>query len=372
MHPLQECQEYERSLEYRFPDIARIFASDLNMGVTAAQVYGRSEQTFHWRHECVRGCGSIHEWTAPVIEMTNGGACPKCSPKNPDDRCECNLQGFRECVNYSESLQCKFPDIAAQLDPAKNNGVTATRVYAASKASFIWSHPCAKGCGRIHDWPATVTHRTGMQSGCHFCCRGVVGKACPCSSLTALFPQVASEIIRCEEDLDWISHGSKRPFWFRCRRGHEYKCTLNSKTAGGTVCPVCNESKLEIEMREALIAVGANFTPQVRIDNSRFKFDFGGTFNGMRFLVECDGGQHFFRVPYFQPKVEDLQRQFERDLHKEKLAMRYGYHLLRLPFTKAGSGEQLLRHFLSAIDASGTLIMRADGELYKQRGYTLK
>lgn len=79
-----------------------------------------------------------------------------------------------------------FPDIAAQLHPELNGGITADQIAAGSNEKRTWV--CDQGPD--HLWSAAVCSRTALGAGCP-CCAGQ--KLSVTNSLASLFPDIAAQ-----------------------------------------------------------------------------------------------------------------------------------------------------------------------------------
>jgi hypothetical protein len=160
-HRLPACAGYQlsvtNSLATCFPGVAAQLAPDLNDGLTADQVIFGSERQLSWRCPA----GPDHVWRASVVYRTRATqVCPYCSNRRP---------------SATNSLACRFPEIAAELDPALNGGRTAKRFVSGTNERVWWR--CATDAG--HVWPATVVSRTFSGSGCPTCATYGYSQALP-------------------------------------------------------------------------------------------------------------------------------------------------------------------------------------------------
>jgi len=139
--------------------------------------------------------------------------------------------------NESNSLAAMFPDVARQLDPSLNNGITADMVCAGSNRPMIWR--CEKDPS--HTYVSTVHTRTGKGTGCNICGGKVVD---PKRSLLALRPDVArywhAELngsLRPEN----VSCGSQRKVFWICRtnRLHTYETIIAVRCRSYGECRDC-------------------------------------------------------------------------------------------------------------------------------------
>lgn len=132
-----------------YPLVAAQLDGERNNGVTADQIMPGSIKQYWWR--CPND--PEHRWLAGVQTRTRAGTgCPFCA-------------GHR--ATPARNLARLFPDIAAQLDPLLNQGVTADRIMPRSIKRYWWR--CAKGPDHI--WMAAVGSRT-RGSGCPRCATG--------------------------------------------------------------------------------------------------------------------------------------------------------------------------------------------------------
>lgn len=138
----------------------------------------------------------------------------------------------------TNSLAVRFPHIAAQLDPERNNGLTADEVVAGSSSVKLWWRcPVADD----HRWQATSGSRTGGGNGCPACSGH---QASVTNSLAARFPELADQL---DPVLNGgltghdLVPGSDRKVWWRCLADadHAWQATISNRTNSGSGCPDC-------------------------------------------------------------------------------------------------------------------------------------
>lgn len=119
-----DCFKCKKSLASRFPEIAKLWAADLNKGLSPENIGGKSGKNFWWR--CPKG----HKWQSSVVAMTEGkGVCKNCQME-------------------SRSLEVCSP--AASSFWGKRNSLRPSQVLAqANTQEFFWE--CRKG----HKWKDT-------------------------------------------------------------------------------------------------------------------------------------------------------------------------------------------------------------------------
>lgn len=175
--------------------------------------------------------GPDHVWKAPIKDRTKrgGGACPFCLGRR---------------LSVTNSLQKRFPAIAAELHRSKNGELTADKIYAGSTAEVWWQCPRSKD----HEWKVPVNKRTSTNAGCPFCAGRRVA---PSNSLACVAPHVAVQL-HPTKNKGVLAHdlfaGSHMKVWWRCPKGpdHVWLAAVRDRTRGGTGCPFCAGLKLSV------------------------------------------------------------------------------------------------------------------------------
>lgn len=217
-----------RSLAELHPELVAEL-SPRNEGFDPNTVAAGSHRKAWWR------CGECgHEWQASVSNRTvRGSGCPVCGVRR---RAEA-----RGVVEPERSLAVARPDLAAQLDRGRNDGLDPATLGAASTRRVWWR--CGT-CG--HAWEATVANRAGG-TGCPVCWgrrRGATFSVVPAErSLGRRAPEVARELhpTRNSSDLDPFALGARstRRVWWLCGMcGHEWQARVADRAVGNR-CPVC-------------------------------------------------------------------------------------------------------------------------------------
>ncbi|MEU8182111.1 zinc-ribbon domain-containing protein [Micromonospora sp. NPDC049047] len=135
------------SLATRSPRIAAQLDSLLNDGLTGDRVNNGSGDKLWWR--CPEG--PDHTWPAVVSSRTAANAgCPCCAGQR---------------LSVTNSLATRFPDIAAELDPELNEGVTADQLTAGTHRRIGWR--CRNN--PEHTWTTKVSMRTAGDTNCPIC-----------------------------------------------------------------------------------------------------------------------------------------------------------------------------------------------------------
>lgn len=214
-------------------DLLSEWAFDRNIGIDPKTVTLGSGIRAWWR--CAKG----HEWQTAVGNRAKKGLrCPYCSNQR---------------VSPEKSLQATHPHLVLQWDVEKNSETPFT--VSAGTGKKIWWR-----CNSGHGWQATVYSRAKKNTGCPYCANYF---ASPENCLATARPDIASE---------WhpekngsltpndVVAGANRKVWWKCKRGHEWLTTLNSRVSSGTGCPKCsNQSSLgELRILSELMHVFPN------------------------------------------------------------------------------------------------------------------
>jgi len=162
-------------------------------------------------------CG--HEWEAPPYSRINGNGCPYCS-------------NHKVLKNYND-LAYKYPDLASQWHPIKNNSLTPDQVLPGSKKRVWWLGKCG------HEWDSSICDRTTKQLGCPYCSGKRVLRYF--NDLETIDPDLASEWHPTKNSLkpyEVAPHSNKKVWWLgKC--GHEWEALVANRIKG-VGCPFCN------------------------------------------------------------------------------------------------------------------------------------
>ena len=204
----------EKSLAYRFPELAKEWHPTKNEELTPYDVSAFSHRKIWWLGECG------HAWDDVVSHRTAGRSCPYCAGKRV-------LKGFND-------LGTLYPQIAKEWDYDKNDGLTPVAVSPNSHKKIWWK--CANG----HEWEASVSNRTKNGSSCPYCKgkKAILGV----NDLVSVNPSLAAEWHPTKNGnlrpFDMMG-SSKRKIWWKCFEGHEWQATLDSRSKGHG-CPYCS------------------------------------------------------------------------------------------------------------------------------------
>jgi len=188
-------------LKTKFPDIAKE-AYEWDPTTVVAGTPKKKE----WK------CKEGHNYSTAVNSRTShGNGCPFCSGLQV-------LRGFND-------LKTKFPDIAAEA-----YGWDPSTVVAGTEQKKDWK--CKEG----HIYSSAVSGRTNKGSGCPVCSGKQVLKGF--NDLKTKYPDIAAEAYGWDPAA--ITAGSGKKQDWKCKEGHIYPSTINTRTSMKSGCPVCS------------------------------------------------------------------------------------------------------------------------------------
>lgn len=204
-------------------------------------------------------CEKNHEWQATISKRMQGTECPYCSNHTV-------LKGFND-------LKSNYPDIASEWN-YEINKIKPSEISKKSSKKVWWK--CKKG----HEWESRVADRV-RGNGCPYCSGKVpiVGK----NDLKTIFPKVIEEWDYNKNKYapeSYMPHSGKKVFW-KCKRGHEWEATIDSRTRGNN-CPYCAGQRVLVGVNDLLTVApdlakqwdyekNKDYTPQLICGNSNKK-----------------------------------------------------------------------------------------------------
>jgi len=207
----------EKSLAYRFPELAKEWHPTKNGNLTPYDIMPGSGKKVWWV------CKRNHEWEATISNRTgNKSGCPYCSGKKA-------WPGFND-------LQTMDPALSKEWHPIKNGNLTPQMVVTRSDKKVWWL--CKKG----HEWEATIKDRW-HGNGCPYCSGRlpILGE----TDLATVFPDIATQwhpTKNGELKPSQVTPRSNKKVWWKCEEGHEWCATVDSRSK--TICPICTGRKV--------------------------------------------------------------------------------------------------------------------------------
>jgi hypothetical protein len=205
---LYASPEYNLALKY--PELAKQWHPTKNGDLKPNQVTPHSGKKVWWT------CSKGHVWPAIIAIRSSGIGCPFCSGLS---------------VSLENNLSVKFPDIAKQWHPTKNNGLKPNNVTPFSGKKVWWT--CSKG----HEWPAVIANRSNGV-GCPFCAGFF---ASPEYNLAVKFPALAKQWHHTKNNglmPEQVTPKSSKKVWWKCSKGHVWPAVIADRS-NGTGCLIC-------------------------------------------------------------------------------------------------------------------------------------
>lgn len=135
------------------------------------------------------------------------------------------------------SLLSKYPEIAREWHPKKNEGLRPEFFSPRNDAKVWWL------CPREHEYQCTIAHKTAG-SNCPYCSNRKLLKGYNDFATTNDNPKLLEEWDY-EENAklgispDSLTKGSKKKVWWKCSKGHRWQTTIAERNRGSG-CPVCS------------------------------------------------------------------------------------------------------------------------------------
>lgn len=193
--------------------------------------------------------------------------------------------------------------------------------------AYIMIQVTCKICS--HAWTCSLNNHLNNRSGCPSC--------------AGLLPWTLDRFIQRSRELhgdrfcyDAITPGHIQGAYSRvplicntCKQ--QWNACIHDHISRKSGCPVCAESKGELECAKQLELLNIPFKRQASIESlPRKRFDFGFEVSGIRYLLEFDGTQHFEFAPHYHSDMEQFEEKQALDVLKVQSALNEGYHIIRI------------------------------------------
>jgi hypothetical protein len=208
---------FHLSPEERSAKNRKLLPSDVSYG---------SKQLIWWQCKLSKE----HVWQASVCNRTRGSGCPFCGGlKVAKDNC----------------LSSRYPGLAKQWHPTRNNPLLPTEITSGSGKKVWWR--CFKSAKHVWQAPVTSIIRSWMDghNGCPFC-KGI--RVTDDSNLIAKFPKIAKNFHPTRNQRinpAELSPGSNQVIWWKCPKSpdHDWEApvysVVESAERGSSGCPFC-------------------------------------------------------------------------------------------------------------------------------------
>ena len=284
----------ERSLSFRFPEIAKEWHPTMNGALTPQQVsYGKKLKVY-WL--CPK-CGETYPCLISNRTSKGRKGCPYCchnpkaSPKN--------------------NLAVKFPNIAKEWHPTENGKLTPAKVTPHSNKICKWL--CEKG----HTYPSTVNNRSNGD-GCPFCFGQRLSDN---NRLSLVNPKLATQWHPTKNNIaaSEVSFGSNNNAWWICPVcSHEWKAKINNRS-NGRGCPKCAKRK-QSSFPEQIIFYYVNQLFPDALNGYKFKGkEIDVYIPSLNMGIEYDG-------EYYHKTLQ----KYNRDKSKTEFLLSNGIELIRI------------------------------------------
>lgn len=199
------------------PTVANEWNYEKNEGLLPTMISSGSNKKVWWK------CSLGHEWQAEVVKRAvRETGCPYCANQKV-------LKGFNDLATTN-------PSIALEWNYEKNKELLPTMISSGSNKKVWWK------CSLGHEWQAEVVKRAIRGTGCPVCSGHKV--LAGFNDLATVYPDVAEEWHPTKNiDLlpSQVTPKSDKKVWWICRKGHEWKASICSRTLLRAGCPICNQ-----------------------------------------------------------------------------------------------------------------------------------
>lgn len=148
-----------------------------------------------------------------------------------------DMKCFLDLMDKNNKIEGLDEDLRVEWNYEKNGSLLPIHVTKGSHKKVWWK--CKKG----HEWQANIKN-TLNGHGCPYCAGSKVLKGY--NDLTTTHPELAKEwdyernIFMPYE----ISKGSIKKVWWKCKRGHSWNASVNTRTNNKSQCPYCSNKKV--------------------------------------------------------------------------------------------------------------------------------
>jgi len=202
---------YEKSFAAKFSHLLQDWDYEKNT-ISPEYVYAHSRTPVHWK------CGKGHSYEMFVSSRAQNQGCPYCARK-------------RVSVDYN--LQAVNPPFLPEWDSDKNGLLKPCHMFPHSSKKVWWK------CKRGHSWPASVKSRQ-QGNRCPVCAKKIIVAG------ENDFATTHTKMVNDEWDFEKneilptsISYGTVKKVWWKCKHGHSWQASVNSRTNSKSGCPFC-------------------------------------------------------------------------------------------------------------------------------------
>ena len=228
-------------------------------------------------------CG--HSWEASPCELRRGRGCPYCHGLKV-------LKGFND-------FESKYPNLARQWHPTKNENLTPDKITYGSKKKVWWLGDCG------HEWVAQINNRR-YNPGCPICGSRIIEEGY--NDLLHTRPDLARQWHPskngCLKPKD-VSQYSNQSVWWLGECGHEWKTTVENRSYGSG-CPIC---KVERSTSFSERAIAYYLSKYVLVEESthplKTKREIDVLLPSLKIAIEYDG--EAFHTDVKQDELKNIE-----------------------------------------------------------------
>jgi hypothetical protein len=162
-------------------------------------------------------CHKGHEWQANIYSRYYGSGCPYCS-------------GRKASKEYNLSIT--HPQLAGEWHPFLNGKLKPGKVTPGSGRKVWWL------CDKEHEWQELIYNRC-KGNGCPYCAGKKASKE---YNLSVIHPGLAKQwhpVKNRELKPEKVTPASEKKVWWVCKRGHEWRAVIASRSSVDKGCPYC-------------------------------------------------------------------------------------------------------------------------------------
>lgn len=213
-----------------FPELAKEWHQSRNGSLKPSEVAPNSSKKVWWR------CEHGHEWQSIISNRAKGRGCPKCYNKRRSSLIK------KVLLKKRGSLAEKYPELIKQWHPTKNGTLTPNNITARSHTKVWWI------CNNGHEYPSIISNRS-RGWGCPYCANKKISNY---NNFAVKYPEIAKQWHSSRNDKltpQELAPTSSRIVWWICKRGHEWKASVNNRVTHESGCPKCHPKTSKLEIR---------------------------------------------------------------------------------------------------------------------------
>ena len=142
-------------------------------------------------------------------------------------------------MNRKPPLKERAPELYAQFDFEKNQGVDIDKIPASSHTLLWWK------CNNGHSWQEYLSSRLYGAKRCPICAKSFPHENT--KTLAEEFPLIAADWDFDKNEMmspETVASKSGNRIYWKCHKcGHEWRASIINRTVGATRCPRCGKER---------------------------------------------------------------------------------------------------------------------------------